>query len=230
MSKAFLHRAIVLIVVLATGLQTASAHAEPVPFKATYALAIDGWPDARIRHRLSRQGEVWQSEMNAAIAVAEGDERSRFRLEGELIEAEAYASGYRFLSFGERYRLSADELTHLPDRQTALFILSRQVDKARCTHNQVAPCTLRFLNYKGEETLLKYRVVDRDQARLPAGTFPRIVIDAWNPEKSDRHLIMGFHPEIPGLLLSLEYRREGERKSRLVLSQLTLVEPGDQQP
>ncbi|HET8790341.1 MAG TPA: hypothetical protein VFM75_03970, partial [Modicisalibacter sp.] len=41
---------------------TLAGLAKPVPFQATYHLSVDGWPDASISHRLSRQGELWQSE------------------------------------------------------------------------------------------------------------------------------------------------------------------------
>ncbi|MGC3874537.1 hypothetical protein ACPF7Z_14850 [Halomonas sp. GXIMD04776] len=233
--KLAVHRALAFVILLMaitqTGLvQAAQAQAALSPFEATYSLVIKGWPDARISHRLSRLEDAWQSEMSASIATAEGDELSRFRLEGDTIDAQTYASGYRFLGFGERYQLNADELSSLPDRQTALFILSRQANNARCTHSQVAPCRLHFLNYEGEETILKYRVVGRDEVSLPAGTFPRITLDAWNPDKPDRHLIFGFHPQIPGLLLSLEYQREGQLKSRLTLQRLALETDRNQRP
>ncbi len=222
---------ILLTAIIQTGLiQAAQTQVMPTPFEATYSLVIKGWPDTRIQHRLSQQGALWQSEMSASIATAKGDELGRFRLDGNTVDAQSYTSGYRFLGFGDRYRLNAEELSELPDRQTALFMLSRDARNARCTHDQVAPCTLRYLNYKGEETRLKYRVTDRDEVRLPAGIFPRFTVDAWDPDKPDRHLIFGFHSEIPGLMLSFEYRSEGERKSRLTLQRLTLETGSDQSP
>lgn len=198
------------------------ALAGPVPFQADYRLVIEGWPDALINHRLSHQGELWQSEMRAALAIAEGEERSRFRIEKQRVVAQSYISGYRMLGMGKRYTLAGDELTELPDRQTALFALSRQADKVRCSHAQAAPCTLRYLDHQGEEETLRYRVIERGEVALPAGAFPSISIDAWNPEKPDRHLLMTFHPDIPGLLLSMAYHRDGARRSRLVLTRLTL--------
>lgn len=206
------------------------AQAAPVPFEATYQLTVRGWPDAQIQHRLSRQGALWQSEMRAAISIAEGEELSRFRLTEDRVDARFYASGYQLLGFGKQYRLARRDLTELPDRQSALFALSRRVDSDRCTHSQVAPCRLRYLNYEGEEETLAYRVVGRDEVQLPAGTFPRVRVDSWNPEKPDRHLLLGFHPAIPGLLLSVDYYRDGEHKSHLALMQLTLTgeSPSDQ--
>ncbi|HET8789721.1 MAG TPA: hypothetical protein VFM75_00785, partial [Modicisalibacter sp.] len=203
---------------------TLAGLAKPVPFQATYHLSVDGWPDASISHRLSRQGELWQSEMRAAISIAKGEELSRFRLDGEDIDAQFYVGGYNLLGFGERYRLTEDDLSLLFDRQTALFVLSRRAPEARCTDDQVAPCSLAYLNYKGEKEALNYRVIERGETRLPVGTFPSITVDSWNPEKPDRHLLFTFHREIPGLLLAMEYRRDGERHSRLTLTQLILSE------
>lgn len=205
------------------------AQASPVPFQAKYRLSLEGWPDARIDHRLSHQGELWQSEMSVALAMAEGEERSRFRLDDQGVDAHSFVSGYRLLGLGDDYRLAADELTELPDRQTALFALSRQAVEARCTHAQVAPCTVRYLDHKGDEETLKYRVVERREVALPAGTFPGIRVDTWDPEKPDRHLIMTFHTEVPGLLLGMAYRRDGEQKSHLVLTSLHLPSTDDQQ-
>nr|WP_298413313.1 hypothetical protein [uncultured Halomonas sp.] len=213
---------ILSVAAIQPGLAQNQVQATPAPFKATYSLVIKGWPDARIQHRLSHQGALWQSEMSASIATAKGDELSRFRLEGDTVDAQIYSSGYRFLGFGDRYELNANELSKLPDRQTALFILSRAAKDARCTHSQVAPCRLSFLNHKGKERLLRYRVVKHDQVTVPAGTFPRVVVDAWDPEARDRHMFIGFHSNVPGLLLSFEYHSEGERKSHLTLSRLTL--------
>ncbi|SDL20151.1 hypothetical protein SAMN05661010_01048 [Modicisalibacter muralis] len=224
-------KAIGVFVLLAVfSLPALAGLANPVAFQATYHLSVDGWPDARISHRLSQRGEVWQSEMRAAISIAKGDERSRFRIEGETTDAESYASGYNLLGFGERYRLTEDDLSTLPDRQTALFALSRRAPEARCTHDR-APCTLHYLGYKGEEETLRYRVIERGETRLPPGTFPSVTVDSWDPEKPDRHLVFTFHRKMPGLLLAMEYRRDGERQSRLTLTQLTLSEeaPAHQQ-
>lgn len=206
----------------------AVAHASPVPFQASYQLAIAGWPDAQIDHRLSRRGELWQSEMRADIGIAEGNERSRFRVSEQHVEAQSYTSGYRMLGIGKRYTLAADEMTALPDRQAALFALSRQAVDARCRGDQVAPCTLRYLDHKGDEETLQYRVVERGEVALPAGRFPGIRVAIWDAEKPDRHLTMTFHSEVPGLLLSADYRRAGERRSRLVLTRLTLAPSADQ--
>lgn len=199
------------------------SHANPTPFQADYALRIDGWPDASIQHTLSRHGSTWESEMQTAIAIAQGNERSRFRLQDGTVEPLQFVSGYRLLGLGKRYSLSAGDLRTLPDRQTALFELSRQVRTARCSHPQVSPCTIRYLDHKGDEETLNYRVVAHPDVTLPIGTLPGIRIDAWDPEKRDRHLILTFHADIPGLLLDMEYRREGEIASQLTLTRLTLT-------
>lgn len=160
----------------------APAHANPVPFQARYQLSIAGWPDVQIKHRLSRQGELWQSEMSAAIAIAEGKERSRFRLDEHGIKAQSYTGAYRMLGIGKRYRLASAELTELPDRQAALFALSRRAADARCRDDNVAPCTLRYLDHKGEAETLRYRVTGHGEIALPAGRFSGISVDAWDPQ------------------------------------------------
>ncbi|MEC9481983.1 MAG: hypothetical protein UMU75_01505 [Halomonas sp.] len=219
-------RLLLFLSILSSMFLAGVAQAGPTPFQARYVLSIDGWPDARISHRLSRTDEGWTSEMRAAMAVAEGVERSRFRLEAGHLEPLGYVSSYRLLGLGERYSLVASDLRSLPDRQTALFALSRQARKARCTHPQTAPCTIRYLDHEGEEETLNYRVVSRDDVALPQGRFPGLHIDAWEPDKTDRHLLMTFHASIPGLLLGLEYRRDGKVTSRLRLTQLAA--PDDQ--
>jgi len=219
-------RAIGVVALALISLSALASPADPVPFRATYHLSVEGWPDAQIDHRLSRHGELWQSEMQATISIAEGEERSRFRVDSKGIDARAYVSGYSLLGFGERYRLTEDDLAALPDRQTALFALSRRAPDARCTQtedeNETAPCTLRYLDYEGEQKTLRYRVVMHGETRLPIGTFPSVTVDSWDPEKPDRRLVFTFHRDIPGLLLGVEYRRDGERRSRLTLTQLTL--------
>ncbi|GHA96368.1 hypothetical protein [Modicisalibacter luteus] len=199
------------------------AHASPTPFQASYALRIDGWPEATISHTLSKHGATWESEMQVAIAIAEGSERSRFRVQEKTIDPLQFVSGYRMLGLGKRYSLSAEDMRALPDRQAALFELSRQVRSARCTHPQVSPCTIRYLDHKGDEETLDYRIVAHPDVTLPVGAFPGIRIDAWDPRKRDRHLIMTFHADIPGLLLGMEYQRDGETTSRLTLTRLALT-------
>lgn len=195
----------------------------PRPFVADYALEISGWPDARVSHRLSRHGDWWESEMRAAIRLASGHERSRFRLGDEGPSASAYSSGYRLLGIGGTYRLGHDELRELPDRQAALFELSRRAANGDC--RAAPPCRIRFVDHKGREERLDYRPLAPVARRLPDGESiqaPRL--EAWEPDKPERRLVFAFHPELPGLLLGVEYRRDGEPTNRLTLQALTLTE------
>ncbi|GGX86087.1 hypothetical protein GCM10007160_11650 [Litchfieldella qijiaojingensis] len=213
---------LVTTMLLVTGAM-ASEPADPRPFAASYRLEINGWPSARVEHQLTRQGNHWQSDMRAAIAMARGSESSRFRIGDDGIRASAYHSGYSLLGIGGKYRLGHDDLASLPDRQTALFELSRQAVQARCDDDQ-PPCEFRYQDHKGREETLHYRVVERSELTLPAGNFDAITIESWDPEHPERRLIFSFHPELPGLLLAIDYRREGERKSRLTLTELSLSE------
>lgn len=196
----------------------AGAHVEPVPFTAHYRLEISGWPNTNVEHRLTQHGEQWQSDMRAAIAVASGNERSRFRVNAESVRPSAYSSGYSLFGIGDRYQLGSAELSELPDRQTALFDLSRRATlTGDCTGHDTPPCELDFLDHKGEEEALRYQIIEHGEIDSPAGTFEAITVATWDPQKPERQLVFHFHPELPGLLLGADYHRDGEHRSRLTL-------------
>ncbi|MBS9402817.1 hypothetical protein KG088_04170 [Halomonas sp. TRM85114] len=186
------------------------------PFTAHYQLSVSGWPDATIEHRLSREGNTWQSQMRARIAVARGNERSRFVVEPDGIRSVVYASGYSLLGIGKTYRLGAGELAALPDRQAALFELSRQAARGDCQPR----CRLRYQDHKGEAETLLVRHLGPRQVSLPAGDFEAVAVEVTEPDEPNRRLVFGFHPTLPGLLLTMDYHRGGERRSRLSLSSL----------
>lgn len=195
----------------------------PHPFVADYRLEVSGWPNARVSHRLSRHGDWWESEMRASIRLASGHERSRFRLDGDSLNASAYSSGYRLMGIGGTYRLGHDALSELPDRQAALMLLSQRAANGYC--QATPPCTLRFVDHKGREERLDYRPLAAVNQQLPGGetvVAPRL--EAWNPETPERRLFFAFHPQLPGLLLDVEYRRDGERQSRMRLNALEISE------
>ncbi|WP_136069275.1 hypothetical protein [Modicisalibacter radicis] len=208
-------------------LATAAGPAQPVAFEARYRLALDGWPDMTIDHSLSRQGEHWQSRMQASVSIASGRETGRFRMVDDGLEALLYTSRYRLMGFGERFRLDADQLARLPDRQTALFSLARRAPAAACRGKAATPCTLRYLDHEGEEGTLDYRVRGLGRHATPASTFPAVTVEAWSPDKPERRLTLIFHRNVPGLLLGMTYRRDGERRSRL---SLVHVSSEDDQP
>lgn len=199
----------------------AATPAAPHPFTAHYRLKVEGWPAAYIEHRLSRDGDYWESLMETDIRVARGSERSRFLLQNEGVQSLFYASGYSLMGIGDSYRLDAEPLEALPDRQTALFAFSRRIINGDCTSDT---CDIHYLDHKGREELLRARVQGNSRVTLPAGTFPALTAEAWEADKPDRRLLFRFHPEVPGLLLSVDYQRDGKRHSHLVLSELTVQE------
>nr|WP_298249174.1 hypothetical protein [uncultured Halomonas sp.] len=199
----------------------AATSAAPHPFIARYRLKVEGWPAAYIEHRLSRDGDYWESLMETDIRVARGSERSRFLLQDEGIQSLFYASGYSLMGVGDSYQLDAEPLEALPDRQTALFAFSRRIINGDCI---AETCAIHYLDHKGREELLKARAQGRSRVTLPAGTFPALTAEAWEADKPDRRLLFRFHPEVPGLLLSVDYQRDGKRHSHLVLSELTAQE------
>lgn len=207
--------ALILLLLLAAGSALA---AEPRPFDARYRLEVAGWPSTTIEHRLSRDGTLWQSDMRAAIAVARGHERSRF-IAGEAIRSLHYASGYSLLGIGKDYELDRQALARLPDRQTALFDLSRRAVADDCD----TPCRLRYLDHRGREERVEYRRLDRRTLELPAGRFETVRVEVTEPDSPERRMVFSFHPDVPGLLLAVEYHRDGERRSRLALTGLTLA-------
>ncbi|MBZ9559885.1 MULTISPECIES: hypothetical protein [unclassified Modicisalibacter] len=211
--------AVVLLACLALP-QAVRAAASLAPFSATYRLHVDGWPDVTLHHRLTHDGGQWQSAMRASIAVAEGHELSRFRLAGDHLDALFYTSGYRLFGLGDDYRLSGRELDDLPDRQTTLIVLARRAPAASCVGADSEPCTLRYLDHRGDTVTLDYRVTERGDTLASGHRFPSVRVDTWRPDKPDRHLLLRFTPELPGLLLGAEYRREGKVVSTLELISL----------
>ncbi|MGB8714395.1 MAG: hypothetical protein WCD50_14895 [Onishia taeanensis] len=211
---------LVLLLIASFNAFAADDVAAPRTFEATYRLEIDGWPDADISHSLKRQGGAWVSEMRASVAVANGWERGRFTLGDDGVTSSEYAGGYSLLGIGEDYHMGQSELAAWPDRQAALFELSRQADQVSCWHPQVAPCTLTYTNYKGETKSFHYRRLETTTLDLPAGNFPAVTISLWRGEHPGRDLRLTFSPEVPGLLLAADYFKDSERTSHLSLKRL----------
>lgn len=194
--------------------------AVPQPFAASYRLEVRGWPNATVNHRLTREGEHWQSQMRAAIAVARGNERSRFFLDADGVRSVNYASGYSLLGIGGDYRLGGDDLSRLPDRQAALFELSRRALSDDCASD----CHLTYQDHKGREEHVTYRVLNPRRLQLPAGDFDAVTVEVTESDHPERRLLLHFHPELPGLLLAAEYHRDGQRRSRMSLTELALLD------
>ncbi|CAM3437418.1 hypothetical protein [Halomonas lysinitropha] len=199
-----------------------SAHAaEPRPFDARYRLEVAGWPSTTVEHRLSRDGLNWQSDMRAAIAVARGRERSLF-IVGEVTRSLYYASGYSLMGIGKDYELGQEALARLPDRQAALFELSRRAVADDCN----PPCRLRYLDHRGREERVDYHRLDQRILELPAGRFEAVRVEVTETDDPERRMVFSFHPEVPGLLLAMEYHRDGKQKGRLALTDLILSDTG----
>ena len=205
-----------LLVLVATGLQAAS----PRPFEARYRLEVTNWPSAVVEHRLSHDGTHWQSDMRAAISLARGHERSRFTADDD-VRATFYTSGYRLFGIGETYTLGREALTRLPDRQTALFNLSRRATQEGCE----SPCSLHYLDHRGREEQLAYRRLEARTLDLPVGRIDAVRVEVTDPDAAQRRLTFSFHPEVPGLLLAMTYHRDGQQRSHLTLTGLQLDPP-----
>lgn len=193
-------------------------HTDPRPFTARYRLNVSGWPNTSVEHRFFQEGGSWFSEMHSAVALARGQERSRFLIEEAGVRSLQYSSGYSLMGFGSDYRLAPNDLVHLPDRQAALFELSRRATNGSCSER----CSMDYQNHRGDAEKMHYRVVGTTMRELPDGQVEAIDVKVTRPDKPERELRLSFHPELPGLLLAGEYRRDGERVSRLSLSALSL--------
>ncbi|WP_246007395.1 hypothetical protein [Halomonas nitroreducens] len=191
----------------------------PQAFSARYHLQVDGWPDADIRHRLSHDGGTWQSEMRTELPGAWGREWGRFRVAEDRVRALHYAAGYSLLGIQRGYSLDRRELGALPDRQSALVALARRAIGDACSRD----CPLHYRDHRGREAVLRYRVLGRDALSLPLGRFERVRVALTEPGEAGKRLVLDLDARRPGLLLALEYHRDGQRRSRLTLT--ALAEP-----
>lgn len=187
----------------------------PQPFQAQYRLEIRGWPNATITHSLSNEGLHWLSTMNFAVAVARGEERSRFSVDDHTTRSLLYNSSYSLFGIGDSYQLNEHDLDTL-DRQAALFDLSRRAGHELCTEQ--APCEVTFVDHRGRDEHFKYYTAEPGTVNVPAGAFEARRVTLIDSEKPDRHLQINFHPEWPGLILSAEYRKEGRRQTHLTMT------------
>lgn len=218
-------RCLLAVTLCLTGLMTAGAQASPStafstpqPFEAQYRLKVDGWPSATITHHLSQEESHWRSDMRFSIAVISGEERSRFSVADDATRALLYNSRYSLFGIGNDYQLKEEQLTTL-DRQTALFDLSRRAGKENCI--KAAPCDLRFLDHEGEEEHYRYYMDNQSPISVPAGEFDALNVVMLNAEKSDSELHLSFHPDWPGLVLSAEYFKDGERETQIALTEFS---------
>nr|WP_290825062.1 hypothetical protein [Halomonas sp.] len=193
---------------------------DPRPFEAQYRLEVRGWPSATITHRLSDEGSHWLSDMNFSVRVARGQELSRFSISDDTTHALLYSSSYSVLGVGDRYQLSEAEIPSL-DRQTALFDLSRRAGHEACTES--TPCEIEFVDHKGEDEHFQYyvdkqHITDPGSIGMVGDEFEALNVSLFDVEKPDRLLQLRFHPDWPGLILSVAYQKEGRSETRLTLT------------
>lgn len=205
--------------------ETAPTLTDPQPFEAHYRLELRGWPNANITHRLSNEGSHWLIDMRFSIAVAQGQESSRFMLDQDNVQALLYSSRYSLFGMGDRYQLRESDIPTL-DRQTALFDLSRRAGQEHCTLS--APCALEFVDHKGRDEQYHY-YADKQPMTLPdsfgplAGDVEAVNVSLVNNDKPDRLLQLSFHPDWPGLILSAAYQKEGSQETQLTLTNFNSI-------
>jgi len=195
---------------------SSSALPTPQPFEAQYRLEIRGWPGATITHTLTNEGLHWLSDMSFSITVARGQESSRFTVDESGTHSLLYNSSYSLFGMGDSYQLNEGDIRSI-DRQAALFDLSRRAGSEGCTES--SPCDITFVDHRGRDENFQYYVNAPTTAHVPAGEFDAKQVTLIDAEKPDRHLLINFHPEWPGLILSAEYQKEGQRQTTITMTQ-----------
>ncbi|WP_438764209.1 hypothetical protein [Kushneria sp. TE3] len=192
------------------------------PFEARYHLTMDGWPNADMTHQLERDDNGWRTTMHASIKIATGYEYSRFRWHDDIGAAPwSFYSRYRLFGFGDTYRLDEQQLSRLPDRQAALFTLSRQAfDAPSCRGRRADPCTFEYIDHKERERDMAWRVIDDPEMPVPQGRWQTRHVEAWDTDKPDRRMHFYFTSRYPGLLVQTDYFRDGKLSARLQLTGL----------
>ncbi|MCW4149633.1 hypothetical protein OM427_08830 [Halomonas sp. 18H] len=193
-----------------------AADTSPRAFEARYYLEVDGWPDADIQHRLEATASGWQSRMSATLPGMSGHEVGRFRVGEASLQAYYYASGYSLLGIKKSYKLDHQALATLPDRQSALFALARRAIERSCA----STCRVDYVDHRGRKESVDYRVMGRRTLDLPAGEFEALQVEVTSADEDQRRLVFDFLPRLPGLLLSMTYYSDGQRKSRLEMTHL----------
>lgn len=196
---------------------TSTDASEDHGFDAHYRLYASGYPNALIRHQLSKDNERVESLMTGrALAVATGNEHSRFLDDGKTLSPLLYVSEYGLIGFQKRYSLPPEDLDGMLDRQMMLYQLSRDARSGHCT--QATPCHLRYANHRGSERELRYHQTEPPASVDIAGLSERYPVTLEVMEQGrESPLLMSFHPDQPGLIVEAEMRRDDGREYRLVL-------------
>lgn len=186
-------------------------------FDARYKLKVDGWPGATLTHRMSHEGRHWLSNMQFSIAVASGQERSRFSADADATHSLHYYSGYSLFGVGDSYELADADIDTL-DRQTALVDLARRAGRENCTES--APCELHFVDHRGRDENFNYYTAGTQQITVPAGTFEALTVVLLDAEKTDRETRISYQPDYPGLIVDASYWKNGKRETHITLTRL----------
>ncbi|HSH49344.1 MAG TPA: hypothetical protein VK991_12240 [Halomonas sp.] len=196
-----------------------AATTRPRAFEASYHLSISGWPDADILHRLTQMGvDDWRITMRARIAIARGQEAGYFRLDGDELRSVGYNASYRLLGIKRRYALDSSDLESLPDRQSAIVALAMRAANSSCQQG----CPIHYRDHRGRNKTLVYRLLPKSPLQVAGQTLQALRLELGEPDEPDKRMVMALHPELPGLLLEVDYYSDGKRKSRLALTSLTL--------
>lgn len=186
-------------------------------FDARYRLKVNGWPGATLRHTLSHEGRHWKSAMRFSIAIAQGQERSRFLADDQTTDSLHYYSGYSLFGVGDSYELADADIRTL-DRQTALVDLARRAGRDDCTQSD--PCDLTFVDHKGRDENFRYYADSNTTVDATAGTFETIPVVLLDPEKPDREVHINYHADYPGLIVDASYWKDDKRDTHITLTRL----------
>ncbi|WP_051234312.1 hypothetical protein [Halomonas halocynthiae] len=189
----------------------------PQGFTANYHLSVSGWPDADISHRLTQvSSDGWRASMKAKIAIARGEETGHFHINGNTLHSYDYASNYHLLGISRDYTLDSNELGQIPDRQSAIVGLALNAASNTCQQ----ACPVHYRDHRGRnKTMFYHRLPDTHMA-IAGITTQALRLELSDPDKPDKRILMALHPELPGLLLEMEYFNEGKRKGQLSLTSM----------
>lgn len=191
----------------------------PQAFDASYHLSVSGWPDADISHRLTQIGvDDWRITMQARIAIAHGRETGRFHFNGDGLHSLEYDSSYRLLGIKRSYALNGNTLGNIPDRQSAIVALAMAAASGNCRQD----CSIHYRDHRGRDKSFLYRRLPDKAMRVAGQRVQPLRLELTEPDEPEKRMTMALHPELPGLLLEVEYFRDEKRKSRLSLTSLTL--------
>lgn len=215
-----INRAITLACALLLGISAnhgvaASDTPDLQSFNASYHLSVSGWPDADINHRLTQVGpDRWRASMKARIAIARGMETGHFRLSSGDMDSYDYDSNYRLLGIARDYTLDSSKLGQIPDRQSAIIGLAMNAANSPCQHE----CPLHYRDHRGRDKTLLYQRLPDAPMQVAGMSTQALRLELSEPDEPEKRMLMSMHPDVPGLMLEMEYFRDGKRKSRLSLT------------